>query len=154
MRDYAAGPQGTKLVTTHYGKNASYTYTEPEFLQSFQSDDPIFGNVTRGDQIPYVPRHELNVSVGIEHPRFGINGTMTHVAKTRELASSGSIDETLHTDAQTTFDATGYVRICDDVQLYVNGRNLADARYIVSRRPFGARPNPPRMVQVGLKVTF
>ena len=133
---------------------ASYTYTETAFLQSFQSDDPIFGNVTRGDQIPYVPRHELNVSVGIEHPRFGINGTMTHVAKTRELASSGSIDETLHTDAQTTFDATGYVRICDDVQLYVNGRNLADARYIVSRRPFGARPNPPRMVQVGLKVTF
>ena len=138
MRDYAAVPQGTKLVTAGYGNNASYTHTETEteteFLQSFQSDDPIFGNVTRGDQIPYVPRHELNVSVGIEHPRFGINGTMTHVAKTRELASSGSIDETLHADAQTIFDATGYVRICDDVQLYVNGRNLADARYIVSRR--------------------
>ena len=87
MRDYAAVPQGTKLVTTGYGKNVPYTHTEAEteFLQSFQSDDPIFGNVTRGDQIPYVPRHELNVSVGIEHPRFGINGTMTHVAKTREL---------------------------------------------------------------------
>jgi Fe(3+) dicitrate transport protein len=36
--------------------------------------------------------------------------------------------------------------------VYVNVRNVLDSHYIVSRRPYGARPNAPRWVQVGVKV--
>jgi Fe(3+) dicitrate transport protein len=33
-------------------------------------------------------------------------------------------------------------------------RNLFDSHDLVARKPFGARPNAPRWVQVGAKVKF
>jgi Fe(3+) dicitrate transport protein len=38
--------------------------------------------------------------------------------------------------------------------LYANATNLLDSHDIVSRRPFGARPNAPRWVMVGAKLSF
>ena len=32
--------------------------------------------------------------------------------------------------------------------------NLLDEQVIISRRPYGARPNPPRMIAVGYKARF
>lgn len=38
--------------------------------------------------------------------------------------------------------------------IYGNIRNLLDTQRIVGRRPYGARPNAPRWVQVGVKLEF
>jgi len=133
---------------------ASYTFTQSEFLTTFSSEDPIYGNVRRGYELPYVPQHQASFSAGLEHRRAGGNVAMNYVAKMREEAGDEPIDEALHTDAQVTFDLSAYVRLLDNVVLYMNVRNLFDERYIVSRRPYGARPNAPRWAQVGLKVTF
>ena len=144
-------PLGPSL---HAPLNAAYTFTQTEFLSAFESDDPIFGKVARGDEIPYVPRHQLNLAAGLEHRRGGGNASMTYVAKTREQAGGGPIDEALHTDAQLLFDVSVHARLLENVVLYANVRNLFDERYIVGRRPYGARPSPPRTMQVGLKVSF
>jgi Fe(3+) dicitrate transport protein len=134
--------------------NAAYTLTYSEFLRTFQSDDPIFGNVRPGDQMPYVPRHQANVSVGLEHQRAGGSVSMTYVSAMREIAGSLPLASTIATDDQVVFDASAYFEPIPHVRLYLNGRNLFDERYLVARRPYGARPNAPRWIQVGVKVSF
>lgn len=133
---------------------AAYTLTRAEFRSSFRSDDPIFGAVVAGDQMPYVPRHQLNASVGVEHRRAGASVAMTYVSRMREIAGREPLAETLATDAQLLFDVSAYVRLLDNVQLLGHVRNLFDERYLVSRRPYGARSNAPRWVQIGAKFSF
>ena len=107
----------------------AYTLTLTEFLETFASQDPIFGEVEAGDEMPYVPRHEAHGSVG-------------------------QIDRALATDAQLTVDVGLHYQLMPGIRFYGQARNLFDEAYIASRRPYGARPNPPRWVQVGAQLEF
>ena len=132
--------------------SAAYTFTQTEFLRTFDSMDPIFGSVERGDEMPYVPEHQLSASLGLEHKRAGGNISATYVAAMREQAGDEAITEVLATDEQLTFDVALYYRAIEAIELYALARNLFDSDFIVSRRPYGARPNAPLFVQVGVKV--
>lgn len=134
--------------------SAAYTLTKAEFANSFSSEDPIFGTVKAGDEMPYVPRHQLRAEAGLAHHRAGGSVALTYVSKMREVAGSGAIEDALHTDEQVLVDASGYYRVIEALKLYARVQNLFNEAYIVSRRPFGARPNAPRWIQVGLKWDF
>lgn len=133
---------------------AAYTLTNGEFLNDFTSQDPIYGAVRRGDEIPYVPRHQLNVTLAVEHHRGGVNGAVTYVAPMREQAGSAPIERAVATDEQVWADVGAYVNVFRWLRVYTNLRNAFGAQNIVGRRPYGARPNAPRWLQVGLKVQF
>lgn len=49
----------------------SYTYTDTEIRNSFESHS--WGNVVRGDEIPYIFKHALNMQLGIECKWFYAN---------------------------------------------------------------------------------
>lgn len=132
--------------------NVAYTYTRATFDNAFESDDPIFGRVEAGDEIPYVPRHNASVSLGVEYEKSGVIAKATYVSAMREEAGSEPIEEALATDEQFIIDAAATYQLTESIGLYLNLRNLLDSRELVSRRPFGARPNAPRWVQLGLKV--
>jgi Fe(3+) dicitrate transport protein len=134
--------------------SASYTLTLTEFLQTFTSQDPIFGEVEAGDEMPYVPRHEARGSLGIELERAGGYVAATYVGRMREQSGAGPIDLALHTDAQLTLDVGLHYVLVPGLRLYAQARNLLDEAYIASRRPYGARPNPPRWVQLGAQLEF
>jgi Fe(3+) dicitrate transport protein len=121
---------------------ASYTYTRSAFLTDFASEDPSFGAVKRGDELPYLPRHQASVTVGFEGKEGG------------EEAGSESVSSVLSTDQQYWLDVSGRLRLTENVLLQLNGRNVLGDQFIVSHRPFGARPNAPRWLQAGLSVTF
>jgi Fe(3+) dicitrate transport protein len=70
------------------------------------------------------------------------------------LEEAGSRGEVLQTDSALVVDASASYTILDSVSAYLTAQNLFDKKYIVSRRPFGARPGAPRWAQVGLKVSF
>ncbi|WP_437709062.1 TonB-dependent receptor [Sorangium sp. So ce448] len=133
---------------------AAYTLTRTEFLSSFASDDPIFGRVVKGDEMPYVPRHQASLSVGVEHERAGVAVGATYMSAMREKAGSEPMSRALATDEQLLFDASARVRVVGPLVLYANARNILGSQYIVSRRPFGARPNAPRWIQIGAKASF
>ncbi|MGB5810510.1 MAG: hypothetical protein WBG86_08275, partial [Polyangiales bacterium] len=57
------------------------------------------------------------------------------------------------TDGYFVLDMVGRVRF-EPVEAYVRLQNVTNTRAIVSRRPFGARPNAPFSFQVGVQVTF
>lgn len=134
--------------------SGSYTLTLTEFLQTFTSQDPIFGEVEAGDEMPYVPRHEARGSVGVELERAGGYVAATYVGRMREQSGAGPIDLALHTDAQFTLDVGLHYVLMPGLRLYAQARNLLDQASIASRRPYGARPNPPRWVQLGAQLEF
>jgi Fe(3+) dicitrate transport protein len=134
--------------------SAAYTLTLTEFLETFTSQDPVFGEVEAGDEMPYVPRHEARGSLGVELERAGGYVAATYVARMREQSGAGPIDLALHTDAQLTLDVGLHYVLVPGLRLYAQARNLLDQAVVASRRPYGARPNPPRWVQLGAQLEF
>ena len=145
--DFAVGALRVPII-------ASYTYTRSAFLTDFVSADPFFGTVKRGDELPYLPRHQGSVTVGVEGKDWALSGIGNYLAAMREEAGAGAVSDVLHTDRQYWFDVSGRARLGENITLQVNGRNILGDQFIVSHRPFGARPNAPRWIQAGLTVTF
>lgn len=132
----------------------AYTLTGTRMLTSFQSADPVWGNVEEGDELPYVPRHQLNISAGIDIWRIGAHAQLFFIDRMREVAGQGALEEKWATDAQVSVDVHLSFRITDWASLYADGRNLTDGHFIVGRRPFGARPNAPRTFIGGIKLQY
>lgn len=132
----------------------SYTYTYTEFLKSFESADPQFGTVRKGDELPYVPTHQLSAVAGVERDAFGLNVSGTFVDAMWEHAGRGTPKPGDKTDAYFLLDASGRYRLIEHVDLYLNARNLTNERYIASRRPYGARPGAPLWVIAGVRGDF
>ena len=130
----------------------AYTLTQTRLLDAFESADPQLGDVEAGDELPYVPRHLLNVSAGVDVWRFSAHAQLSFIDRMRELAGQG--EGGLLTDAQVTVDAHVGFRVFDWARVYFDARNLGDRRALVARRPFGARPSAPRTLIVGLKLDY
>ncbi|MCY1017887.1 TonB-dependent receptor [Pyxidicoccus sp. MSG2] len=130
----------------------AYTFTRTKLLEDFRSSDPQFGNVMAGDELPYVPHHQLFASIGVEGARWGAFVSSTFLGSMREEAGQGEIPEGLKTGALLTFDVNANWNITRWGQLYVSARNILDEAVIVGRRPYGARPNAPRTLIAGFKV--
>jgi Fe(3+) dicitrate transport protein len=134
--------------------SASYTLTRATFQNDFVSQDPIYGTVRRGDRIPYIPQHQLSATLAAEVERAAAYASFGYVSRMREEAGRAPLSESLATDAQTWLDVGVKVRILGPLELYANLRNVLNERDLVSRRPYGARPNPPRWLQLGAKLNL
>jgi Fe(3+) dicitrate transport protein len=132
--------------------SAAYTLTRTEFQNSFSSEDPVFGEVKKGDEIPYIPRHQVNGMLAAEYGPASVYGTATFISAMREQAGSAPLSQVLATDSQFVVDLGAKYRVLRWLDLYGNVRNLFNELDLVSRRPFGARPNAPRMIQIGVKL--
>ncbi|HEY0465690.1 MAG TPA: TonB-dependent receptor, partial [Polyangiaceae bacterium] len=132
--------------------SAAYTLTRTEFQNSFSSEDPVFGEVKAGDEIPYVPRHQFNAMLAAEYGPASVYGNATYISAMREQAGSAPLNQVLATDKQFVVDIGAKYRVLRWLDLYGNVRNLFNELDLVSRRPFGARPNAPRMIQIGVKL--
>lgn len=132
----------------------SYTLTQSEFQSSFQSGDPQWGDVEAGDELPYIPEHQLAFGLGLETRRFGLSLNGTYVGEMREIAGSGEPEPGEVTDAFFTLDVGGRYRPSKSVELYATVQNVLDDEYIASRRPFGARPGMRRWARAGVKFSY
>lgn len=134
--------------------NVAYTFTRGELRNDFTSADPIYGTVKAGDELPYIPKHQLNVSAALEHRYAGVNALLGYVAPMREQAGSAPFSQSVVTDEQVWLDLGAYVSPLRWLKVYGNLRNAFGAENIVGRRPYGARANAPRWLQIGLKATY
>ncbi len=132
----------------------AYTLTQSAFQHSFSSELAGWGDVTEGDALPYLPPHQLAVSTGIKHPRGEIGATARWRAESRDVAGQGEIPTEALAQSLLTIDLSAHFRLKPWAELYGTCSNLLDEQVIISRRPYGARPNPPRMFAVGYKARF
>ena len=130
----------------------AYTFTRAEFRSSFASDFDAWGTVTAGDEIPYVPRHQLFGSVGVAGTSWRLGVEVTASSAMRTSAGQGPIPDNTGTDAYLAIGVGGEYRFTGWGAVFLAVQNLTDESYIVARRPAGARPGLPRTIEAGLRV--
>jgi len=121
----------------------SYTLTDTEFLTSFDSNEDIYGVVTKGDEIPYIAKNQLNATLGLQNKKFEVNLNTRYTGAFRTKAGSGPIPEYFKVDSNFIFDLSVQYFLNENFMLSTNIINLFDSEYPVSRVPAGLRPGHP-----------
>lgn len=129
-----------------------YTYTDTELLSSVDSD--IYGNVTVGDEIPYVPGTQLTLSAGFIADVWGINTSLNYVSEARDVPGQGTIPANQRVDGRTIVDLATYYDLTNGIRLHLKADNLFDNTYLAGRRPYGLRPGKPREIFAGISLSF
>lgn len=134
--------------------NAAYTLTRSSFRHSFSSEFAGWGDVEVGDELPYLPTQLLSASASLKLPKYELGATARYQSETRDVAGQGPIPDAARLGHLFTIDLNAHARLHDYAELYATCSNLLDEQVIISRRPYGARPNAPRMVAFGYKARF
>lgn len=161
----AADVRGLELgFRTHLGASQSafkvplrltYTYTEAEFASSFETSFADWApRVVDGDELPYVPNHQLFAEVGLEGRRWNTFLSANYVDEMRTRAGQGAVPLAESIEDHLIFDLSAKVTLRDRYSVFLQVRNLSDEVYVASRRPYGLRPGLSRTTLLGFSVDF
>jgi Fe(3+) dicitrate transport protein len=136
-----------------------YTWTaEAEFNNAFESDFEPWGDVQIGDELPYIPEHQLRVAAGLENEtrgmNWGINLAANYVGRMRTVAGKGPYIETETVDSHVVWDLLARWHFTESLSSYLKVDNLFDETYVAARRPAGVRPGLERTAYVGLSFSL
>ena len=126
----------------------AYTYIDGEF-DSDIADTDFFGDVSKGDPIPYIPEHQLNVRVGLQAQKWDVFLSGNYIDEVCVRASCGAFEKT---DDAFILDLSGSVQVNNGVELFARVENLTNEEDIMGRQPYGARPNKTRTVSAGVRI--
>lgn len=140
-----------KNVYIPVGVNA--TFTKAEFKNDFSSNNEVWGNGTihSGDPLPYVPETQYSLSIGAQYRKWTQEMVLSWTGKMynesvstnrQEIPAYGVVDWSM----KYQYDKSG--------ALYARLDNILDREYLVSMKPYGARPGKARSVLVGLRHDF
>ncbi len=130
----------------------SYTYTDTEMMNSFEENS--WGRVFKGDEIPYINKHSLNGSIGMEYKWLEAALSVRYNGDMRTTPGKGAIAEQHKVPSHTIIDASAKVKLNENVTLIFNAINLTNRKYLVSRHPSGLRPGHPFGIFSGAIITF
>ena len=132
----------------------SYTYIESKFDSSFTSELDEWGDVKKGDEMPYVAPHQLALSLGAEIRKFKINFSNKFVSAMRTKAGTGSIDKSEKIQSHFITDFAASYEFAPDKNLLLAIDNMFDKKYAAAARPAGLRPGKPFAARIGFKIDF
>ncbi len=128
----------------------AYTFIDSEFDTDIASTD-FFGDVSKGDPIPYIPENQLNVSLGLVSSEWDIYLAANYVDEVCVRASCGAFEKT---DSTLSVDLSGSYNLNQATELFARVENLTGEEDILGRQPYGARPNKDTTASVGVRFTF
>ena len=128
----------------------AYTHIDGEFDTDI-ADTDFFGDVSKGDPIPYIPDHQLSLTLGVEQVRWALFLSANYVDGACTRAACGPFERT---DSTLTLDLAGNYQLTGSLNLFARVENLSREKEIVGRQPYGARPNKDRTAAVGVRLTF
>ncbi|MFD2727459.1 TonB-dependent receptor family protein [Hyunsoonleella rubra] len=131
-----------------------YTFTDTEFLNSFGSDDDLWGEVSEGDELPYIAKHQFNASISLEHKSFELNVNGRYNGAFRTTAGTESVTDANGVTSNFILDVSGKYHFNKNLSATGNVINLLDETYAVSRVPAGLRPGHPFGAYAGLEFRF
>jgi Fe(3+) dicitrate transport protein len=129
----------------------SYTFSDARFLSDFVSTFEDWGTVRKGDQLPYLAQHQLNVGLSYEYNKWMVNAGMKFTSNMRAVAGTGKASGIDLIPQITVFDASATYQVAKNVSFFASVTNLTNQTYIVAARPAGVRPGMPRTIQLGLR---
>jgi Fe(3+) dicitrate transport protein len=140
-----------RLKTVDMPFELRYTWTgEAEFQNAFESDFDPWGDVQVGDELPYIPEHQLRATAGLEASKWRFNIAANYVGKLRTRAGQGVFIPEESIDSHVVWDMVAAWQFTAQLSTYVKVDNLFDETYIAARRPAGVRPGLPRTAYLGL----
>jgi Fe(3+) dicitrate transport protein len=132
--------------TIDFNSQVSFTYTETAFQNSFLSGFSQWNLVQKGDELPYVPRYAGRWQMGIGNGTWSVDAAIKYQHEMRELPGIGDLIPGKQTESLATFDLSFLWVASENIDYKLMIRNATNESAIVSHRPFGARPNLPRMI--------
>ncbi len=155
----AATVAGLELTVSHvfnadgtlrFPVSLAYTYIDAEF-DSDIADTDFFGDVSKGDPLPYIPENQALATAGVEGNRWGAYLSANYVDESCVRASCGAFETT---ESSLVLDTSLYYSMNDRVTFTATLENLTDEADIVARTPYGARPNKARTAIVGVRLAL
>lgn len=131
-----------------------YTLTDTEFLNSFGSEEDLWGEVVAGDELPYIAKHQFNGSLSLEHSKFEIHLSGRYNGEFRTEAGNGSIPDDELVASNFVVDLAGKYHFNKHISVNANVLNLLDETYAVARVPAGLRPGHPFGIYGGLTFRY
>jgi Fe(3+) dicitrate transport protein len=125
--------------------NLTFTHINSQFDTDI-ADTEFFGDVSVGDPLPYIPKNQGQISLGLEGEKWSGYLSGVYAGSTCTRASCGVFEKT---DSNFTIDLSGSYNMSEDLRLLVRVENLTDEQDIMGRQPYGARPNKSRTLSVG-----
>ncbi len=147
--DFLAENKSLKLPIT-----LAYTYTDTEFKSSFGSAEDIWGEVTTGDELPYISKHQFNAGLSLDHPLFNINISGRFNGEFRTKAGKGTIPSDELVPSSFVMDISGAYHLNSHTSITGNIINMLDEVYAVSRVPSGLRPGHPFGAYIGIRLQY
>lgn len=128
-----------------------YTWTrEAEFHNAFESGFDPWGDVAVGDELPYIPEHQLSATASLVHQSFAVNLSANYTGEMRTVAGQGAIASGDKIEDHVVWDLVGRWNFTENLSSYIKVDNLFDEVYVAARRPAGLRPGLDRTAYVGL----
>ncbi len=132
----------------------AYTFTRATFDSDFASTFEGWGDVSQGDEIPYLAPNQLALMLSLEHQRFSINASAKYSDAMRATAGQGDIPQGQATDAFLVLDMSASYALYKQASLFASVSNVGDAVYVVALQPSGLRPGLPRTFMFGIRTQF
>jgi Fe(3+) dicitrate transport protein len=132
----------------------SYTFTDTELKNNFESDTEAWGEIEVGDEIPYIAKNQFSIVAGLDHKKFNVSISGKYNDQFRTVAGQGSIPDNELVKSNFIIDASAKYHLTEKVSLMSNIVNLLDKEYAVSRVPAGLRPGMPFGIHFGISAQF
>ncbi len=132
----------------------SYTLTDAKFQSDFISEVEIFGEVNKGDQIPYIPQNQLNLTAALENTVYQVSLSARFTDEFRTQAGTGSIPEEYRIGSSFIMDFAARYFYTPRITFFANIMNILDTEYEVARTPSGLRPGSPLLFNAGIGFSF
>ncbi len=130
----------------------TYTYTDAKFDNTFSDNSGVWGDVTKGDKLPNLSDHQLQLRAGLAKAQWGLDLKVSYFSDTCSTAACATDEEI---DAYTVVDVASRYQLTSATKLYANVDNLLDAEDVVARAPKnGARAQKPLTFIVGVSHNF
>ncbi|XOV77770.1 MAG: TonB-dependent receptor family protein [Aestuariibacter sp.] len=134
--------------------NANYTYSNAEFDESFSSELDFWGDVTAGDELPYLPQQTAQVEVGVQQNNWHVKVAVKYTDDMRTSAGNETITSLNGIESRTIADVSANYSVADNQQIYAVIDNLFDKEYVATRRHGGIQVGKPRTIQIGYRYQF
>lgn len=132
----------------------AYTHTKSEFQTDFDSTFSQWGQVKKGDELPYMPKHQASIELALASQSWRASLTAKYIGEMKEASGINTELAGFETESFVQLDFSVWHQLNDSMKLYVKLDNITDEVTVVSRRPFGARPGKPRQATLGIKYSF
>lgn len=129
------------------------TLMQARFTQRFYSNNPEWGTgwINVGDQLPYVPQITNHLSIGLDYKNIF---NRINIQSTGAQADQSVVDQQFTIPGYTVIDFSSRYTLSSQESLILRIDNLFNSAYLVSLRPFGARPGKPQTLMIGYQKIF